>query len=347
MRRVSGGLLLWAALGVLAFAGSADKRLEIYWCDVEGGAATLIVTPAGESILVDSGWPGDRDATRIVRVLKESARLERIDHYVTTHFHTDHFGGIGALSRLVAVEKFYDHGFPPLPQRDINPELAEAYKSAAGAKVRVLKPGDTIPLRQTRGSPTLELKVVAADGIVLGEASGAPPVRVCAAEPKHEERPIDASDNARSVAFMLQFGNWRFFDAGDLTWNVEHKLVCPDNLIGASDVYQVTHHGMDTSNHPAMIRALRPTVAIMNNGPRKGGSASVVRLLKENGANRALFAVHRNVQTTPAENADPELTANDGEECKGETVQLTVAPDARSYTVTVPGKKTSRSFRTR
>jgi beta-lactamase superfamily II metal-dependent hydrolase len=331
---------------MLALAGSTDKRLDIYWCDVEGGAATLIVTPAGESILVDSGWPGDRDPARIAKIAKDVARLEKIDHYITTHFHTDHFGGIAPLAQLVPISNFYDHGFPTQPQRDIRPELADAYKGVAGSKVRTLKPGDTITLRQVSGSPSVELKVVAADGIVLGEAPGSEQIRACTADPKHEERPRDESDNARSIAFLLKFGDWQFFDAGDLTWNVEHKLVCPQNLIGTADVYQVTHHGMDTSNHPAVLRALKPVVAVMNNGPRKGGSASVVRLLLEQPSVQALFAVHRNVQATTADNASPELTANDSEQCAGEAVHLSVASDARSYSVSVPAKKTIRAFRT-
>lgn len=333
--------------GLISFAGVGDRRLEIFWCDVEGGAATLIVTPEGESILVDSGWPGDRDAARIAKTAKEEAKLQQIDHYITTHFHTDHFGGIRPLTRLIPVKNYYDHSFPPLPQRDINPELVEAYKSVAGANVKTLKPGDALPLRQTRGAPKLELKILSADGIVAGEAAGSPHVRACSAEPKHEVRPIDESDNARSIAFILNFGNWNFFDAGDVTWNVEHKLVCPRNLVGTVDVYQVTHHGMETSNHPAIIRALRPMVAVMNNGPRKGGNASVVRMLRAESSIQALFAVHRNVQTGTADNADSQLTANEEELCKGEPIHLSVSEDARSYTVHIPAKQVTRSFQTK
>ena len=41
-----------------------DRGLEIIWVDVEGGAATLIIAPSGESLLIGTGYPGrgDRDA---------------------------------------------------------------------------------------------------------------------------------------------------------------------------------------------------------------------------------------------------------------------------------------------
>src|SRR6266571_9194798 len=143
-------LVVWALLmiEIPAQPQSPQKGLDIYWCDVEGGAATLIVTPAGESILVDSGWPGERDPDRIAHIAKQVAGLKQIDHYITTHWHTDHFGGISRLGGLIPVMNFYDHGFPALPASDIPAELVEAYKKAAGGRSRVLKPGDQIRLKQ-------------------------------------------------------------------------------------------------------------------------------------------------------------------------------------------------------
>src|SRR5581483_10443698 len=80
-------------LSVSFSAAAAERTLDIYWNDVEGGGATLIVTPAGESVLIDSGNPGERDAGRIHKTASEVAGLKKIDHYITTHFHVDHFGG--------------------------------------------------------------------------------------------------------------------------------------------------------------------------------------------------------------------------------------------------------------
>jgi len=106
------GLFAAAALaGLLGGAPPADRGLDLYWIDVEGGAATLIVTPRGESILVDSGWPEERDAQRIFRAAQR-AGLTRIDHYLTTHWHLDHWGALGRLVELLPVRRFYGHPFP-------------------------------------------------------------------------------------------------------------------------------------------------------------------------------------------------------------------------------------------
>src|SRR5436309_5521031 len=169
MRKVV--LFVLLPLGLMGATGDAPTRrgLDIYWCDVEGGAATLIVTPAGESVLVDSGWPGERDPDRIANIAKQVAGLKQIDHYITTHWHTDHFGGIGRLAELIPVMNFYDHGFPELRASDIPPALVDAYKKATGGRSRVLKPGDKIRLKQASAAPGLTLRCLAAHGIALGE----------------------------------------------------------------------------------------------------------------------------------------------------------------------------------
>ena len=94
-----------------------DRSLEIFFIDVQGGAATLIVTPERESILIDSGWPGleDRDPKRIVHALKDLAGCDQLDHLVTTHWHMDHFGGVAGLDRLVRIGRFWDRGLPEDP----------------------------------------------------------------------------------------------------------------------------------------------------------------------------------------------------------------------------------------
>src|SRR5437762_13071144 len=81
-----------------ALASAADHRLDIYWIDSEGGGSTLIVTPSDESMLIDTGNPGERDAGRIFKVASEAAGLKKIDHLLITHYHIDHFGGAGRLA---------------------------------------------------------------------------------------------------------------------------------------------------------------------------------------------------------------------------------------------------------
>jgi beta-lactamase superfamily II metal-dependent hydrolase len=328
------------ALALLLLVPQESKGLRIAWIDVEGGAATLIVTPEGEALMMDCGWPGDRDVQRIAKAVAELG-LKRIDHYLTSHWHTDHWGCVEGLSKAVPIGRFYDHGFPEGNARDVDPKLKEAYLRATGGKQIVLKPGDAVPLKGA------EVRIVSAHGIVAGEAAGAPQVRACEANPAHPAKPEDTSDNARSLGFVLSYGDFQFLDLGDLTWNVEHKLVCPTNLIGAVDVYQATHHGLDQSNNPALLRAVKPAVIVVNNGAKKGGTAAAFKWFKELEGVKDIFAVHRNVGTGPADNAAPELTANDEEKCAGAGILLTVAPGGKSYSVAVPSKGTKRSYESR
>src|SRR5439155_25702493 len=139
----------------------------------------------------------------------------------------------------------------------------------------------------------------------------------------------------RSLGFLLSYGDFRFLDLGDLTWNIEYKLVHPSDKIGLVDVYQSTHHGLDISNNPVVINTVRPRVAVFNNGPRKGGLPSVVATLRRSPDIQAIYQMHRNVQVGPQENTDPEFIANHDEKCEGEPIHLAVAPDGKSYTVTV------------
>lgn len=315
------------------------KGLEIVYIDVEGGAATLIVTPSGESILVDAGWPEDRDVERIRRAVVEVAGLKQIDHYITTHWHLDHWGAIGRVAALLPVKHFYGHVFPETPQEDIVLEMKEAWMKASEGKRVWVKPGDRLPL-----AAGVEVTFLSSNGDVVGDAPGIAQIREC---PKHPAAELDPGENARSVGFLLTFGGFRFLDLGDLTWNVEHRLVCPKNLIGPVDVYQVTHHGWDPSNHPALVSATSPTVAVINNGPKKGGTVKVFRTLKATPSIKDIWQLHRNIETTAADNAAPELTANDEEACKGEILRVSVAPDAKSYTVWIPSKGTSRTYSSR
>jgi len=338
-------LALVAALlaGNLVTASPEKKGLDIYWIDVEGGAATLIVTPAGESVLVDTGWPLPRDADRIQQAARE-AGVSRIDHLVTTHWHGDHVGGVALLAPRLPIGRFYDHGFPKTEPSDIDALLEGAYVGATKGSSTVLHAGDEISLRQAPGAPPVSLRVVTSDGIVVGEASGSPQTRPCTARPAHAAIRDDPSDNFRSLGFRLSFGRFDFLDLGDLTWNVEHKLVCPKNLLGVVDVYQVTHHGNDDSNNPALVAAVAPTVAVIDNGAKKGGSPSVYKLLRQTPSVKDIYQLHRNVATKQADNAPPELTANDEEACQGEWIRLRVDPRATSYTVEVHGKSTKRTY---
>jgi beta-lactamase superfamily II metal-dependent hydrolase len=338
-------LLLLLLLALPSPAGAAKRGLDVYFVDTEGGAATLVVTPAGESVLIDCGNPGRRDAERIHKAAK-AAGLEAIDHLIITHWHLDHYGGVGRLARLLPIRNFYDRGIPDKLDEDRAnfPVLIRAYKSASRGKSRALKPGEEVKLKQAPGSPPLRLLCLCAGGAVIPDRPGAP-VNPLAKE--HRPQPIDKSDNARSLGFLLSFGSFRFLDLGDLTWNVEHKLVSPSDKIGLVDVYQVTHHGLESSNNPVLIRTVRPRVAVCNNGPYKGAHPSVIATLRRVPDVQAIYQLHTNQKARASENTEPAFIANPRKGDAGELIRLSVAPDAKSYTVTVGSKGKPRKYLTR
>jgi beta-lactamase superfamily II metal-dependent hydrolase len=327
-------------------AGEARRGLDIHWVDTDGGAATLIITPAGESVLIDCGNPGKRDAERIATAAK-NAGLKQIDHLIITHWHSDHYGGAEPLSRLIPIKQFHDRGIPEsLPEDKAGfPVLIRAYKKASGGKSSTLKVGDELKLRQAEGAPTLRLLCVCASGEVLPPRPGAKENPIAK---EHKPHPVDRSDNAKSLSFLLTFGSWRFLDLGDLTWNVEHQLVSPDDRLGPVDVYQVTHHGLEISNNPVLIKTVAPRVAIFNNGPRKGGHPSVMATLRRVPKIEGIYQLHRNLKATVEENTEAARIANDGNKKEsGENITLSVAPDAKSYTVQVGSKGKSFKHLTR
>jgi beta-lactamase superfamily II metal-dependent hydrolase len=334
-------------LVVLCGADSPRRPLEIYFIDVMGGAATLLVTPDGESVLLDSGWAGnqDRDPIRIEKVLKEEAKLDHLDHLLTTHWHMDHFGGVDGLSRRLRIDQYWDRGLPDLKAADgdranypdgpfANDALGENYRRASAGKRQALKAGDSLPLKG------VEAVVLASGGKVIDGPPG-PVNSLCESAPP--DQPTDKSDNARSLALRFRMGRFDFLDCGDLTWNVEKQLVCPVDRIGPIDLYQVTHHGMDISNHPTLVRTIAPTVAIMNNGPRKGGSPSTVKLLRSIPSIQASYQLHKNVATSADENTATALIAN-ATPAGGEFIKVSVEPDGSSFSVQVGSKGEKKVF---
>lgn len=326
-------------------SNSARRALDIFYVDVEGGAATLIVTPAGESILVDAGWAGydGRDAKRIEQAMKAGG-VTAIDHLIMTHYHSDHYGGIPELARRVKINKFYDHG--PMSSLAEDKDFAAkyaAYRAAAKDKTITLNPGDSIKLKQTSGTPPISLRVLASRGeTVMSNTMAGAPNGECASATQQAE---DKSDNARSVVFLLRYGAFDFLDSGDLTWNIEHKLVCPQNLIGEIDLYQVAHHGTNTSNNVAMLRSIKPTTAIMGNGPRKGGHPGTVKALKGLPTLKDLWQVHRNVTSGAEQNAPEEFIANlDQENDAAHMIRVSVDAAKRTFTVTNDRNSKSKTY---
>jgi beta-lactamase superfamily II metal-dependent hydrolase len=324
-------------------AGEADRRLDVTWVDVEGGAATLIVTPAGESVLVDAGNPGPRDAQRIFAAAI-AAGVKQIDHLVVTHFHSDHYGGVAELAKLLPIATLYDHDVATAPDNERTDKLVAGYKAAKVGKRVVIRPGATITLRSAKGAaPTLFQFLGAAQKFVApkGKANTAACKEIIQQDP-------DASDNANSAVMLLSHGPFRFFDAGDLTWNIEGQLVCPKDRVGEVDVYQSTHHGLGLSNNPVVVRTLKPTVAVVNNGARKGGDASTFTTLRSQPTIRAVYQLHRNVREDGKDaNGADEFIANQDEACAGHVVKLSVDPQGKSFVMSVPATKHEKVYETK
>jgi competence protein ComEC len=283
------------------------KTLDIYYIDTEGGQATLFVSPAGESLLVDTGNPGGRDTDRIQAAMAD-AGVKQIDHLVITHYHVDHVGGLQELVKRVSVKHFYDHGPTIETQREQVPGFQAAYAEIYGkATHTMLKPGDKVPFAG------VDWQIVAAAGnVIKTNVPGAPgagkPNPYCADfKPKDIQTDLE---NGQSTSSVITFGKFRTVDFGDLLWNVEGELMCPTNHIGTVDLYLTTHHGLDWSNSKVVVYALQPRVAVMNNGTRKGGQIEVFETLESSPGLEDLWQLHWSYNGLLEHNAPGRFIAN-------------------------------------
>jgi beta-lactamase superfamily II metal-dependent hydrolase len=279
-------------------------HLVIYTIDVEGGQATLLVSPAKASLLVDTGWGGNngRDAERIKAAMRD-AGITKLDHVLITHHHTDHVGGVPNLVARVQVGEFLDHG-PNREDADITRSDYAAYIKAIGnTPRRIVHPGDTIDI------PGLTAIVLTADGEHIAAVPGVKPEPnpYCATEPHWD---LDTTENPRSAGVLVGFGKFRFLDLGDLTKAKEIPLVCPDNLIGHVDLYLVNHHGFNLSNSKAFVDAIHPRVAIMDNGAHKAGSPEAWQTVHESPGLEDLYMVHAAEDSDVAHNSPDPRIAN-------------------------------------
>lgn len=326
-------------------AGEQDGTLDIYFIDVEGGAATLLVTPAGESVLIDSGYPDNngRDRDRILNTIKNMAGLDHLDHAVVSHWHLDHYGNHASLAAMLPVRHFWDRGIPDALKEDksFQARIAE-YRAASQNESRTLKAGDHFELDSSK--TPLSVTVLTASRQVIDNTGDPNPYAG-----EHQPRPIDESDNAASLSLLFQFGDFKFLCCGDLTWNVEAELVTPNNPIGQVDLFMVTHHGLPTSNNPVLVKAIDPVVAVMCNGPKKGGHPETLATLKACHSLKHLYQLHRNVSLSAEEQTPAEFIANSEPtvNCDGVGVRATIAADGASYTVQVGESGTRNEYRTR
>ncbi|MFL6448776.1 MAG: ComEC/Rec2 family competence protein [Bryobacteraceae bacterium] len=316
---------------------AAPKPLEVYFIDVEGGQATLFVTPAGQSLLIDTGWGYNayRDANRIVAAAK-LAKVKKLDYVLITHYHADHVGGVPQLIAKIPVGTFIEHG-PNREDTNATNHLVEEYKTASASVPHITAvPGEPLPIKG------IDAIAVSADGKLLPNAlpGAGEPNKACEGV---ERKKDDPSENARSLGSVFTYGRFKLVDLGDLTWNKELELMCPNNKLGHADLLVVSHHGLDQSNSPALIHGLQPRVAVMNNGSKKGGSPSAWDIVKSSPGLQDLWQLHFSDAGGQEHNTSDPFIANVDEADTGYYLKLTAHEDG-SFEIFNRRNKFSRSY---
>jgi competence protein ComEC len=320
----------WALCALLLSISVAPcavaRPLEIFFIDVEGGQSTLIVSPSGQSLLIDTGWRGfeGRDADRIVAAAR-AAKVKQIDYLLITHYHRDHVGGVPQLADRMKIVNFLDHGPNTEDSKVTKEDYSDYVKAIQKGEHTVLKPGDTVPVKGL----SVKVLTAAGDHITAPLAGGGQPNPFCSTTAK---RDADPTENAQSTGVLVTFEKFRFLDLGDLTWNKELALMCPDNPIGTVDVLLVSHHGLNQSNSPALVDAVHPRVAIMNNGARKGASPDAWQIVKDSPGLEDLWQLHYAVEGAKEHNVADSFIANVDEQDAGQYLKLT-ADGNGSFTV--------------
>lgn len=324
--------------GLLLAAACAAKQLQIYMIDVEGGQSTLFVSPSGQSLLIDTGWPGNafRDANRILDACKK-AHVKKINYLLITHYHIDHVGGVPQLVKKIQVDTFLDHG--PNREKSKSTEVPYAdYLQAVGNSRRIIvKPGDTIPIKG------LDVQVVSSDGNVISNPlpGAGQPNPDCA---DVQRRPVDETENARSVGVVITYGKFRLVDLGDLTWNKELDLMCPNNKLGKTDLLVVSHHGTNPSNSAALVHALSPRVAMIGNGSKKGAEQTAWDTVRSSPGLQDIWQLHFADAGGKEHNAADPFIANVDELDTGNDLEVTAREDG-SFSVYNPRNKFSREYK--
>ena len=352
LRRVSVGILLVAFFAPIAvFSAPAAKTLTFYTIDVEGGKSVLVVSPEGESLLVDAGWPasGNREASnaRILAALK-GAGLHQLDYLLISHFDIDHLGDVPALARQFPIKHILDHGEIQFPAGTLTSQAQARERFDAYVEVRrqtgytLLKPGDRIPLKG------VEIEVVTAAGRMIERPLKGAGARnpLCAAHPQAAALERDVEDD-QSVGLLFTFGKFRMLDLADLEAHLSHDLACPVNRIGAVDVYHVNVHGQFKGMAAELAGALRPTVAILGNGARKGADPATWPVLRATPGLEDIWQVHYSAAGSKDTNPPPDFIANpDQPTDEFAMIQLVVKSDG-TYTVTNTRNGFTKNYKAR
>jgi beta-lactamase superfamily II metal-dependent hydrolase len=340
-----------AVVSLMVSALAAAKTLDMYVIDLEGSKSSLVVSPSGQSMLIDAGIPGTeqngRDAARILEACK-AAGVKKIDFMVTTHYDGDHVGGVPAIAAKMPIGTFVDHGDNVQAS---NAALQKTYLDVvAKAKRLVVKPGDKIPIKGFDA-----LVVMAAGKAIAQPLKGAgQPNPDCDTTPRKTWAPNargvvdnqDTNENAMAIALLMTYGKFRMLDPADLTWNKDRELMCPVNRVGTVDLYMTANHGTDNANSPILVHALRPRVVIADNGPRKGASAEVLQTVKSSPGLEDYWQGHYLIAGGEKGNVAPDYIANIPDSPDGKWIKVSAQADG-AFTVTNARNNFSKTYKPR
>src|SRR5258708_14267756 len=337
-------LSLCLCFGTAGMVCAQSGNLNIYFVDVEGGAATLTVTPSGQSMLVDTGNPSptDRDAKRIFEAT-QLAGIPQVGAVVLSEVRGDQWGGVVAVSKLIPIDKFYDHGDSAEAGGNARAaQMWEAYKGVADGKRVVVKPGDKIPLKG------VDVTVVSSNGKVIDKPIKAEGPNPLCKDTQQKEPDPTQPENFLSVGTLLTFGKFKFLNLGDLTWDRELMLACPVNKIGTISLFQATHHGFynEWSGPPALVWAIQPQVVIVENGPTKGLPAGGDEVLAKIPRVEGIWQGHRAARHDDAHNTIEMMISNlspTQDETKGNWIKASISRDGK-FTVTNSRNDFSKTY---
>lgn len=307
----------------LSFQPASAQNLRIYHIDVEQADATLVISPSGKTLLIDSGKNGH--GSRIKAVMNKVG-VSRIDHFVNTHYHEDHYGGIDDLSNdsEITIGQAYDRGdkaFIPASKR--NGKTYKDYQDAVGDGAEQLTRGETIPLDNA-----MSVTCIATGGVVLQELN-----------------PVTGVDeNDMSIALLIQYGNFRYFIGGDFEHPTEEKIA-QRNLVMDVDIYQANHHGSDTSSAPNFLDDLKPAVIIISNGNHGGYKhprQSTLNSYDTLSLKPKVFQTNKYMKGGVGGNVDDEFIADLESDDEDGTILVSVDETAGTYTVSY--RELSHSF---